>query len=125
MEITTNIDKEAGLRTHKVTGTLSIDDLMAKLGEIYSIPDFQPDMNVLWDLRSADLASFSTSDIQKVRDFVGYKWGTGGSSRAALVVSRDIDFGLSRMYEISLESITTSLLQVFRDFDEALTWLRS
>jgi hypothetical protein len=78
MEITTNIDKETALRTHKVTGTLSLDDLMAKLGEIYSIPDFQPDMNVLWDLRSADLASFSSSDIQKVRDFVGYKWGTGG-----------------------------------------------
>ena len=125
MEITTDIDREAGLRTHKVTGTLSLNDLMAKLDEIYSIPDFQPEMNVLWDLRNADLASFSSSDIYEVRDFVGYKWGTGGSSRAALVVSRDIDFGLSRMYEISLESITTSTLQVFRDFDEALSWLRS
>lgn len=125
MKITTNINKEADLRTHKVTGTLSLNELLAKLDEIYSIPDFEPDMNVLWDLKDADLASFSTDDIHKVRDFVGHKWGTGGTSRAALVVSRDIDFGLSRMYEVSLESITTSKLQVFRDMDKALAWLRS
>ena len=125
MEITTNIDKEAGLRTHKVTGIVSKNDLLAKLDDIYSIPDFQTEMNVLWDLRNADLASFSSDDIHKIRDVVGYNWGTGGTSRAALVVSRDIDFGLSRMYEMSLESITTSKLQVFRDIDEALTWLRS
>ncbi|MFC1829337.1 hypothetical protein ACFL0O_06985 [Thermodesulfobacteriota bacterium] len=125
MEITTNIDKTAGLRTHKVTGVVSKNDLLLKLEEIYSIPDFEPDMNVLWDLRNADLASFSSDDIHRVRDFVVHKWGTDGTNRAALVVSRDIDFGLSRMYQVSLESITASKLQVFRDMDKALAWLRS
>ena len=52
MEITTNIDKEAGLRTHKVTGIVSKNDLLAKLDEIYSTPGLDPDMNVLWDLKN-------------------------------------------------------------------------
>jgi len=125
MKFTTDIDKGTALRRHKVIGKLSKNKLLESLGKLYTAPDFQPDMDVLWDLREADLSVFSTVDIELVRDFVGARWGTGGSSRAALVVSRDVDFGLSRMFEMLLESHTTSKVQVFRDMDEALEWLGS
>jgi hypothetical protein len=125
MILTTNIDKEANLRLHTVTGAVEKDAVLARLSEIYSRSDFDPDMNVLWDLREADLSSFSSADIETVRDFVGERWGTGGTSRAALIVSRDVDFGLSRMYQMLLEGYTSSSVQVFRDYDEAFNWITS
>jgi hypothetical protein len=125
MAITTKIDKESNLRLHNVTGALTLNELMAKLEEVYSEPDFTPEMNVIWDLREADLALFTTADIRKVRNYVSKHWGTGKGNRAALVVLRDLDFGLSRMYEFFLESRTSSEVQVFRDYDKALEWITS
>jgi hypothetical protein len=123
MAITTRIDKESNLRLHTVKGTLTLKELLEKLKEVYSEPDYRPEMDVIWDLREADLSPFSTSDIRKVGDYVSGHWGAESGSKAALVVSRDLDFGLSRMYEFFLESRTSSEVQVFRDYDEAMDWI--
>ncbi len=125
MEFTTHIDKEANLRINTVIGSITKERLFEKLNEIYLVPDFDPDMNVLWDLREADLSSFQSPDLQHLRDFVKNHWGTGGKSKAALVVSRDLDFGLSRMYEFFIEDKTSNDVHVFRNLDEALEWVSS
>ena len=123
MGITTQIDGERNLRIHKVTGALTFDELIGTLKEVYSEPDFDPDMNSLWDVREADLSSFETPDIHNLRNFVGKHWGTGGRSKAAIVVLGDLDFGISRMYEFYLQAKSSSEVQVFRDYDEALSWV--
>jgi len=125
MEITTIIDSEANLRSHEVSGTCSLEDILACLNSIYDRPDYQPDMNVIWDLRLADLSLFSTTEIKDVRDFVKNFWGTGGNSRAALVVSGDLDFGISRIYEMFSINSVQSKIQIFRDYIEALDWVQS
>lgn len=125
MEFTTHIDEGANLRMHKVSGVVTKESLIERLNEIYSAPDFISDMNVLWDLREADLSSFQSPDIQHLRDFVKDHWATGGTSKAALVVSRDLDFGLSRMYEFFIKDRTTNDVRVFRDMDEARDWVSS
>ena len=121
--ITTQIDRERNLRIHCVTGALTFDELVNTLKEIYSAPDFDPDMNSLWDLREADVSTFETPDIQNLKNFVGKHWGTKGKSKSAIVVSRDLDFGLSRMYEFYLQAKSSSEVQVFREYDEALKWI--
>ena len=125
MNITMEIDETANLRTHRVTGDLTMDAVFAELEQVYSKPDFQPDMNVMWDLRGATITSMSSAEIQRLSDFVAGRWGPGGKSRAALVVSRDFEFGLTRMYEIFLESRMSVQVQVFRDLDEAMKWIKS
>ncbi|UCG50517.1 MAG: hypothetical protein JSW58_09920 [Candidatus Latescibacterota bacterium] len=87
------------------------------------MPDAQPNMNALWDLRDADVSSFSSPAVERLAEFVSTQWGTGGKSRAALVVLQDLAFGLSRMYEILLGGRTSSDVQVFRDYAEALEWV--
>lgn len=124
MQMITELNKEFNLRIHIVKGELNKNLLIEKLKDIYENPDYKPDMNVLWDIREAIISSFFSADVQAVRDFVSKHWGTGGKSRAALVVSKDVDFGLARMYQILSESKTLSPVQVFRDFDEALNWAK-
>ena len=121
--ITTQIGVERNLRIHCVTGALTFDELIGSLKNLYSDPDFDPGMNSLWDLREADVSSFETPDIQNLRNYVGKHWGTEGKSKSAIVVSRDLDFGLSRMYEFYLQSKTSSEVPVFREYDEGLKWV--
>jgi hypothetical protein len=123
MTIEVEIDKKANLRKHKVTGILTLDALQNKLREIYEEPDYNPDMDVLWDLREADLSSFEADDVDKLSDMVSKFWGTEGKSRAALVVSKDLDYGLSRMYEMLLENRISSIVRIFREIDAALEWI--
>ncbi|MBU8920772.1 MAG: STAS/SEC14 domain-containing protein [Bacteroidales bacterium] len=123
MGISTEIDRESGLRIHVVTGRLTMEDLIGSLEKVYSRPDYDPAMNVLWDLRDADFSAFVSPQIQQVRDFVTSNWGTEGTSHAAMVVSSDEAFGLMRMYEFYLKQKSRNEVQVFRDYDEALDWI--
>jgi len=125
MNITTDINKKDNLRIHKVTGKIGFDKLMDELKEIYSKPDFNPEMNNLWDLRDADVSSFPSEQVQHIQSLVSQYWGKGGESRSALIVSEDVAYGLSRMYEILSEGKTAGKIMVFRDYEEALKWVKS
>jgi len=123
MHISSDIDMEKKMRTHVVHGMLDIDELTVQLREIYSSQEYDPDMDVVWDLREADFSAIKASEVKSFMEFVRKHWGVGGKSRAALVVSRDLDYGLSRMYEILMEGATTSTITVFKNIDEAKQWI--
>jgi uncharacterized protein (DUF2164 family) len=124
MEITTIINKEENLRIHKIKGELTLEILLRELGNIYSNQEFREDMNSLWDIREAEVNSFSAEHVEKVKDLVTNHWGTSGKSKSALVVSKDIAFGLSRMYEVFIEQDTKSRVMVFRDYEKAKAWVK-
>jgi hypothetical protein len=80
-------------------------------------------MNALWDLREAVTTDMSSDDVRKVAQMVKGRRPSGVSLRVALVVSRDADFGVARMFEAQLDPASHGDLQVFRDIDEATTWV--
>jgi len=125
MEIRSTIMKDKNLRTHTVSGVLAVDQLLKHLRGIYASPDFQSDMDVLWDLRDADFSAISSADVESVRDLVKDHWGLSGKSKAALIVSGDQDFGMSRMYEILMDQVTENKVMVFRDRKEAYKWIEN
>lgn len=49
--------------------------------------------------------------------------GQSGENKAALIVSQDIDYGMSRMYQILMEDITPGEISVFKNIDEAEEWI--
>ena len=91
-----------------------------------SLPFFRrPSYNVLWDCRngsfrqlhSVDLAFFARRGSQMLR---GRAVG-----RLAFVVIDDVDFGIARMFISLGQSVKFSYQgSVFRDYDEAQSWLR-
>lgn len=125
MEIVTQFDKKAKIRIHRLKGIVKLQSLLKILKGIYAASDFQTGLNSLWDLREADFGSLVAADFEKVRDLVAQFWGIGGKSRAALVVTGDLEYGFSRMLGIMFQSKSSSEIQVFRDLDEAMKWLTS
>ncbi|NOQ97478.1 MAG: hypothetical protein GQ561_04865 [Calditrichae bacterium] len=124
MDISTHIDHKAGIRQHKVSGLIDIEKLKIFLKGLYTTPDLEPNMDVVWDLGEADFSAVSSSDVRAVKELVVKYWGVGGKSKAALVVSRELDFGLTRMYESLMSGATTSKVMVFKNLKEAYEWLR-
>jgi hypothetical protein len=81
-------------------------------------PDFKPHFDQLWDCRDVESTQASAEDM---RELAANNPFTGGSRRAVVAPSNAV-FGLSRMFEILTED-TQDEFKVFRDWDEARSWL--
>ncbi len=123
MEISTEINKNNNIRCHTIKGLIDASELIGFFEKLYSLPDFDLGMKALWDLREADFSALLPSDIRSIMDCVGQRWGKDGKSKAAIVASRDLDYGMSRMFQIMLDGETTSKVTVFKDINKAEEWL--
>ena len=91
---------------------------------MYTSLPMNADMNVVWDLRAAEgIGSLATNQLDKLIGLVGKTWGTKGKNKAALVVSRQVDFSLARMYEQQLEMHSPSVVRIFKDIKKAVQWI--
>jgi hypothetical protein len=125
MKITTTIDQEFKIRIQSVSGQVDIGGLKSYIDKIFKNRELFPDMKAIWDLRDADLSKMVSEDVQKLRDVVVGKWGMDERRRAALIVSRDIEFGLSRMLEMLLGEKISGKVMIFRDYDKAMNWIKN
>lgn len=123
MPLATLFKREAGVRFHTVTGELTVKELLSFLRDIYGAPDFDPNLDSLWDLREADLTTFSFEEAKYVADFVSGSLGSAESRRWAFVVKEDSHYGLVRMYEKLMSNRSSGTVMVFRDMDKAREWL--
>jgi hypothetical protein len=78
---------------------------------------------VVWDFRSAHF-DVNTSDIRELAVFVLEHQPVAPPSRVAFVTARDVDFGMTRMFEVFREDPATEF-RVFRDYHEAVAWARA
>jgi hypothetical protein len=121
-----DISVEITGNTARVTlsGTFAIDRWKDAYDQTLTHPDFRPGMNTLWDFRGAvDIHLLSTQDLHAVAAEVVERVDKRGAGRSALVMNRDVDFGMARMYEMMMDGMTALTVRVFRDMHEAESWL--
>lgn len=123
MPITTSIDSRTGFRMHVATGPLLPDELENALRDAYRRPDYRPEANSLCDVREAGGEAFAGAEIRRIVDAVLEHRGAPPGTRTAILVGRDLTYGLARMFEQQLEAESPSDVMVFRDMDEAMAWL--
>lgn len=121
MPITFRIDKESGIVHTTIDGSASTDEIVDGLKSIMNHPDFKPGLNGIADLRNSDMEVFS-ADVKRIANLLIEYRNKIGPSKTAVVVSKDVTFGMTRVFQVFAEqsSIETA---IFRDRDEALQWL--
>jgi len=119
MAVSTHVDRKAKLRKHTVSGSLTLPVLQGILRDVYAHPDYDPTLNVLWDLRDA-VVEFSSEDVRQLTDAVGSYWQ---GARAAIVATNEFAFGMARMYEMVMSEKSSGDVMVFRSLAEAEQWL--
>ena len=119
MEHEISINKREDIAFVTIHGEATFDGLM----EVYDAlaPDGQFCVRRrLWDLRGANIV-MTNAELERL-GHEGQARDHDRPSRAAVVATRDVDFGLARVNEVYRASSNTEM-RVFRDFDEALQWL--
>ena len=112
-----------GLFIITTQGIGTVEGINAFLTEIISHPKWHPGDNILVDHRALDLSGIQSSGIEAVSVYfisIAHKMGNG---RLAIVLARDIDFGIARAWELITEHDVEMAIHVFRNMAEAEKWL--
>lgn len=121
MSVTYRIDAQTGLVETLCKGHVTLDEVLAHFAELERDPALPERLDVLLDLeettsqpRREQLVEV-TQAIDRMRSNVA--WGD-----FAIVASRDVLFGMSRMLAVFAEELFEAA-QVFRTRQEAEQWL--
>jgi hypothetical protein len=64
----------------------------------------------------------SSADIKRIADLIIKYRDKIGQSKAAIVISKDVTFGMARMFQVFVEQSSIDIA-IFRNMEEALRWL--
>ncbi len=123
MDCTIDIDDAGAVATVRFTGPLTVEEVLKVAEQLTTRPQYHEGTARLWDVRKTDLTGLTGDDMRRIGNAVvaGKLFSPG--SRAAILVARDVDFGISRMY-LSSEEEDLGTTQVFRDPESAEAWLK-
>jgi len=102
-----------------IKGNPSVDDIKLILDKTRNASGYSHTAR-LWDFRDADF-NFSQHEIIDIAAYASV--ADDRPSRVAMLVSEDLAFGVSRIYEAFRHNNLTRI-NVFRDKAEAIAWLQ-
>lgn len=100
------IDEEKNIAYIKLSGLLSKKTILNAFDETVSDKRYKNGMGRLWDFRDADLSTLESETVFEMAQY-SLRFPAGVNDvKVTFVVSRDFEYGLSRMFEMSSISKT-------------------
>ena len=115
------IDKEHRLILSTGSGTLTLGDFLTHQSRLLEDPDFDPSYSQLADFTQVTQLRPVPGGVEKVAQ----KDVFSPTSRRAIVVKNDLQYGFARMFQIHRDLSGERGIRVFRNIDEALDWIFS
>jgi hypothetical protein len=122
MTVNTVVDKKASVVIHTVTGEITFQKIKSSYESVCSHPDFKENMNSIWDIRDADASKFDSQEVIKIARYFETQTKTRAKYKAAVIVSRDLEYGLSRKYQVAAADLPAKI-GIFINLDEAKKWV--
>ena len=114
------IDKERRVVFSTGSGTLTLEDFLAHQSQLLKDPDFDPSYSQLADFTQVQLVPVK-GGIEKIAQ----KDVFSATSRRAIVVKDDLQYGFARMFQIHRDLAGEGGIRVFRNVEEAQDWIFS
>ena len=112
-----------GIFTVVTRGDAEVMKFREYLDEMFEHDRWQPGMPVLHDHSELNSGPLSVDDIRLIADFCAESREQFGNSRLAVVVFRDVEFGLARMWGAFVDGRWNATAQTFRTPKEGRQWL--
>ena len=122
-EVTIRIDEAQRLATVILTGRATAHGVVRAIRDLTSHPQYRPGIPKLWDARQADLSKLTRAEFRSIARAGRVSELSTLGIRVAVLVTRPVDFGIARMFELSEGYDLLDALRVFRDPDAAIAWL--
>jgi hypothetical protein len=117
------VTKHEGYFELRLAGDIDPGTCPEALGELFGHPDWVPGSPVLvdeWDLRADDL---TISGLKEIAWICTERSALFGKAKLSMFVSRELEFGLNRMWHVFVEGKWEVEGNVFRSREEAMAWL--
>ena len=122
--IKTILEPQYDLTIQKCIGIITDENFIKAIRSFY---EENPTTNLIWDFSEASLSITSNLFIKKISDLV--KTLSGKSERtgkSAVIADGDLEFGLSRMFQMLTENNNLSFkIKICRTEEEARKWILS
>ena len=116
-------DKECPYFQIELAGQFDLQDLESCYVEILNHPNWVVGLDILWDARKCTFAHLGKDNLHAITGMTSKYKEQRGEGRAAWVVGRDIDFGISRMFELLSKDTVIFDFHVFKTIQEAQDYL--
>jgi hypothetical protein len=113
------IDKDRRLVLTSGADVLTTEDILMHMEQLTSDPDFSPDFFQLVDFTQVTSVQITSKEIRHLAERNIFS----PNARRAVVVSNELQFGLTRMFEIHRNLNGEKGIHVFRTLAEAIDWL--
>ena len=123
MPISYEMDRESAIVRVTAIGDITLEEERKCFEEILSEPEHCPGCSILLDNRERGEPA-STEHVKGMAQAFHDHQDDVGYARLAILVAKEVSFGLGRMFSTLTEHLPLEA-SVFRDIDEAETWLRS
>ena len=117
------ITAKQGFFEMRLAGTIDPGTYPEVFEALFSHPDWEPGTPLLVDesdLRAGDL---TVAGLQTIAAICTSRESDFGATRMSAYVSRDLEYGLNRMWHIFIEGNWKVVGNVFRSRNEAMIWL--
>ncbi len=122
MPIRMVIERDIGLIRTTASGRVTGLDLVEYYRRLRAHPDFRSNLNEIFDAAQVDAVDVTAEDVRTLSSITEEFTKRGLPVRVAIVAPGDLEFGMSRMYEM-LQVQSINVLKVFRDRKTAEDWL--
>ena len=95
------------------------------MNEAFSHPDWKPGVSILIDHSNFNAEPLTVDGMKTLAGMVSAARVELASSRMAIVVPGDLQYGLGRMWQVYIEDKWDGASEVFRSREDALGWLIS
>ncbi len=123
--ISSTFDSDRDVIVMKITGDISVTELVAEYDTIFNHPEFHSNMHAIWDLSGLNLTRVPLGDVRQLPgELRKYMDRRGDKYKAAIVVGSGVDYQLLRLYVNILKLIGTNIrLRPYRSLDDAYQWI--
>jgi hypothetical protein len=115
-------DHEKNIAYIKLTGPLTREIILDAFDAAVSDRKYRDGMSRLWDFRNADLSALASSTIAEMAQHSATFPPGINDVKVAFVVTRELEYGLSRMFEAYSTDVKTTV-SVFYTLADAEAWL--
>lgn len=123
MPIETEVVADAGRVIFTVRGGFTSAEFAAAVDEAAAKPGWRPAMDALFDISEGAGDQLSPQALKQMARFMWRNTARlGAGYRVAVVAPRDVDYGLTRMFQAYMDGPPFDL-KIFRDRSAAEAWL--
>ena len=112
-----------GLLEVKTSGDAELGTFREMMDSMLAHEEWKPGSPFLLDHSELNAGTLTVDDIRGIAGFCAQRRDRFGRAKCAIVVSRDLEFGIGRMWQVFVSNRWDVTEELFKSKDDAREWL--